>query len=136
MIKRERLTDWCTYLWAVEKTKKSWYLFLPVFWAPVMKMYFCRGYWTLGFSPCSIEYWNFPNISFFLKIIRLSSFGNSWGNSHIKLLILDIKFRFTRGEWSLYKSLKKFHDIINKIVNSTNSFICTLPWLIVGGKSK
>ena len=33
---------------------------------------------------------------------RLSSFGNTWGNTCIKFFAVDIKFHFTCGEWNLY----------------------------------
>ena len=50
-----------------------------------------------------------PSIWGFLKFphfVRSSVFGNSLGNSYIKLLVLIIKFRFTCGEGKLCKKKK------------------------------
>ena len=56
----------------------------------------------LGTGLCLMHFRDFPNISLFPRFLSLMSFGNSWGNSYIKFLILNIKFRFTCDEWRLY----------------------------------
>ena len=45
---------------------------------------------------------DFPDISSFPKILSFKSFGNSWGKSYTKFIILEIKSRFTCGESNLY----------------------------------
>ena len=92
----------------VRQYQKFWYLFLYIL-APVSKIdlfytYFIYLYffiyfwdWTLCWVP--MQFWDFANISVFLKILKL--FGNSWCNSYIKFLVLDIKFRFTCAKFQV-----------------------------------
>lgn len=46
----------------------------------------------------SIQFWDFPKISKFLKFLSLTSFGNSWHNSYIKSLSLNTKLCLGRSE--------------------------------------
>ena len=56
--------------------------------------------WVLCYV--SSQFWYFPEISLFSKILNLRLFGDSWDNSCTKIFILDVKFRFTCGESNLY----------------------------------
>ena len=59
------------------------------------------------------QFWNLPNIFWFLKwILSLKSFGNEWGSLYIKFIILDIKSCcVTWGESNLHWNGKwsKYH---------------------------
>ena len=46
----------------------------------------------------------------------LKVFGNSWGNSYTKFVILDIKVRFTCGKSDLYWNIVEFYNIFIRIV--------------------
>ena len=48
-------------------------------------------HWALGYN--SIKFWDFPDISWFPKILCLKSFGNSWGNWYIACLLLTMTLR-------------------------------------------
>ena len=52
--------------------------------------------WALGYN--SINFWDFPNVSWFSKILRHISLGNSWGNSYISSLLPIFMLRLTCGE--------------------------------------
>ena len=41
--------------------------------------------------------------------------GNSWGNSYIKFVLLDIKFHFTCGKSDLHKNIGKFQYAFTRI---------------------
>ena len=62
------------------------------------------GLFLLNWVLCyvSSQFWYFPEISLFSKILNLRLFGDSWYNSCTKIFILDIKFCFTCGESNLY----------------------------------
>ena len=94
-----------------ENSKNVWYLPLDIFWAPVAKIYFSRGDWTLDCVP--MQFLDFAYFSTFPLILSLKSFGNVWGNLYIRFLILNTKFRSTRGEWNVYWNLVKFQVIIS-----------------------
>ena len=54
-----------------------------------------------------------PNLRFFQYFLSFKSFGNSWGYSYTKLVILDISFRFTCGEFGpvlKYCKVPKYDD--------------------------
>ena len=57
------------------------------------------------------------------KILSLTLFRNSWGNSYTKFAILDIKFRFTCGDADLYQNTVKFQHIITRIVELIGIFL-------------
>ena len=67
------------------------------------------GYVSIHVSP-------FSNISSIFKIIRLKSFGKSWGKSCTKFVMSDIKYHFTCGGSDLSEIIKKFPSIITRIV--------------------
>ena len=50
-----------------------------------------------------MKFWDFPNLSYFLKILSLKSFSNLWGNSYIPCLLLIITLLFTCGEKKMIK---------------------------------
>lgn len=54
----------------------------------IPKFLFLKRDWGLCYT-CN-QFWNFPKVSPFPKILRLKSFYNSWGNSQIKLLVIKI----------------------------------------------
>ena len=56
-----------------------------VFWLLLPEFNFWKGDWALGYV--STQIWDFPNISWFPKILSLKSFGNWWGNSCTKFAI-------------------------------------------------
>ena len=58
----------------------------------------------LNTSVSSTQFWDILFISYFPKIPTLKSFGNLWGNSYAKLIILDIKFCFTLSELNYHRS--------------------------------
>ena len=53
------------------------------------------GVWGLGYI--SLQFWDFPNISKFLKILSINSFGHSWDNTYIPCLLVIITLCFTCG---------------------------------------
>ena len=48
----------------------------------LLRFFFWKGDWALG--PASSQFWYFPCISSFPKILILKSFGKSWGNFYTK----------------------------------------------------
>ena len=72
------------------------------------------------------QIWDFPKISLFSKILSLTSFGSSSGNSCTKFAILDITFRFTCGQSDLYQNIVKFQNIMNKIIGFLKASIFLL----------
>ena len=54
-------------------------------------------------------------ISYFPKIVNLTSFDNSWRSSETKFVILGIKVRFTCGESDHYHKIVKFQYIMTRI---------------------
>lgn len=62
----------------LDKTRKLWYLLLCSFLLLLPKFNFCKGDRVLGYICTKI--WLFFNISYFLNILTLTSFGNSWGD--------------------------------------------------------
>ena len=91
------------------KVSKICYLILPVFFhSYCQSLIFWKEYWALGCV--SIRIWHFLT---FPKILSLKSFGNSWGNSCTKfVIILDIKYRFDCGYSDLCWIIKgaKYYD--------------------------
>lgn len=61
-----------------KNTKKLSYLFLRIFWTQLPKICFYKGDWAQGCVP--MQFWAFPNVSLFPKILSLKLFGNLWGN--------------------------------------------------------
>ena len=62
--------------------------------------------WVLDYN--YIKFWDFSDLSWFPKIIRLKSFGNLWGNSYNTMFIVN-GVCFACGEtktWKASKSLK------------------------------
>ena len=60
-------------------TGKVWFLF-KIFLLELAKFWVFQWDWALGYHPTG--FWNFPDISWFPKILSLKSFGNSWSNSY------------------------------------------------------
>ena len=62
---------------------------------------------------------------FCLSVIIATSFDfcESWGNSRIRFLSIEVKFRFTWGEWKVYQTLHKKWNFPLRIftVNVTKS---------------
>ena len=52
----------------------------------IPKIYFCKREWILGQVP--MHFWDFSYNSLFPKILSLKLFGNLWGNSNARFLIL------------------------------------------------
>ena len=52
--------------------------------------------WALDYN--SMNFWDFPDLSEFPKILSLKSWGKSWGNSSIPYLLLKIALCFNCGE--------------------------------------
>ena len=52
----------------------------------IPKIYFCKREWILGQVP--MQFWDFSYNSLFPKILSLKLFGNLWGNSNARFLIL------------------------------------------------
>ena len=82
------------------RAKKSWYLLSHAFWLLLPKINFWEGDWALAMSPPKFKI--FPIFRNFSIILNLKLFGNSWGNWNSAFVILNIKFRFTCGNWDLY----------------------------------
>ena len=95
----------------LDRTRKVWCLLLRAFWLVSLKFNFWKGDWALGYV--STQIWDFPNISWFPKILSLTSIHNSWGNSYTKFDILDITFCFG----SVLKHCK-FQNVMTKIVGA------------------
>ena len=55
------------------------------------------NYWSKVYT----KFWKFPEISLFPKILRLNSFGNSWGNLYLQHLVIIILLHFTCGAGKL-----------------------------------
>ena len=81
------------------KDKKLWYLFLCNFYLPWAKSYFWRGDLVLG-SACN-KLWDFVDISWSSKILRLWSSSYLWGNSYRKFIILEIPHYLWRIKFTL-----------------------------------
>ena len=141
------LQSWTNYLTKIEKSskigqeKKSLMCQKRVFWLLLPTFNLWKGDWALAYVSSrdfsSIS--QFPRILslfFFLcghlarppivenaaKILSLTLFRNSWGNSYTKFAILDIKFRFTCGDADLYQNTVKFQHIITRIVELIGIF--------------
>ena len=74
----------------------------------------------LGAGPMSPANFDFPDIFLFPKILNLRLLDDYWGHSCTKILILDIKLRFTCGEPNLYLYVGKFKKIMTRIVGVEN----------------
>ena len=59
------------------------------------RFFFWKGDWTL--DTVSIQFWDFPNIFQFPKLLSLKLLGNSRGNNYALYFIVHIKWRFTCG---------------------------------------
>ena len=81
------------------QSRKRFISAFAYFWSASAKNWFCRRELALGCVPK--QFWGFANMSFLPIFPRLKSFGKFWGNSNIKFLILDTKFRFTCSKWKL-----------------------------------
>ena len=112
-----RCTIICKMFWEklrnqakLDKNEKFWYLFWRIFRGPVPKIYFCGGDWAL----CCVlmEFWDFANVSLLPTTLSVKSYGELFGNSYIRFLILDITFQFTCDKWSFVK----FQVIMQRIV--------------------
>ena len=89
------------------------------FLTAIFEIYFWKEDWTPGYVSAKFE-------NFFYFLIFL--FGNSWGNSYIKCVTLDIKFRLYRSFWTgpvLFSCL--FPKYFDKIVawNGEKQFLKT-----------
>lgn len=76
-------------------------------------------------------------MSIFPYFLCLKLFDDSWGHSYIRLLIIDIKFRFTCGECNMYLNFVKFLVImlsivgLNIIISNFLAFKETLFFLVI-----
>ena len=93
------------------------YLILRVLLQLLSTFNFWKEDWALGCVSTLI--WHFPNISQFRKILRLKWFGNWWGNSCTKFVMLDVKYRCTCGESDLSEIIQKCQNILARIVWKT-----------------
>ena len=96
----------------MDKARSVSYLLLHTFYLLLLKCNDWKGDWTLGYV--STQIWDFCNISYFPKILSLKVFGNLWGNSYTKFVILDIKFRSLWQIGPLQRAVK-FQDIMTRI---------------------
>ena len=99
----------------MDKTSKICYLILRVFWQVLSKFDFWKENRVLGCV--STQNFNFSNPSWFLKILNLKWFFNSWGNSCTKFVILDIKYRFTCADSNLCQVIENGQNIMIAIVD-------------------
>ena len=95
-------------------TGKVKFLFFSRFLIVLTRFPFREGDQTLGNN--SMKFWDFPDISWFPKILILKSFFKSWGNMYIPCLLLIIMLRFICGERKVCSTVKKSQIIMNKIV--------------------
>ena len=70
---------------------------ISVFQVP--KVYFGKENWTLNYA--LIQFWDFCNISLFLKVLSLKPLDISRSNSY-KFSYTTYQFRFYCGEWILH----------------------------------
>ena len=63
---------------------KSWVSVFQEFSASINKALILEGDWALSYH--SMEFKQFPDISYFPKILSFKSFGNSFGNLYIPCL--------------------------------------------------
>ena len=89
-------------------TGKAQFLFFRKFLLVLKKFSSWEEIWALSYNP--VKFWDFPNISYFSKI--LESFGNLWGNSYIPCLLLITAPLFTRKTWSKIKKSQNIMIII------------------------
>ena len=75
-----------------------------------------------------MKFWDFPDISWFCKILSLTSFGNSWGNSYIAYLLLIITLRFTSGERKVWSNIKTSQNIMAMIMEINPKWIERIRW--------
>ena len=68
---------------------------------------------------------------FFLVSESLKLFGNSWGNSYRKIIILRINFRFTCGKSKFRGNIINSQNISSMIVGKCMWQDITKPFLIV-----
>ena len=70
------------------------------FWPLVPSFYLWKRDWVL--SSASYHFCDFPNISYFPKILSLKLLGNLWGKLYTIFFVLDTKYHLTYGESNLY----------------------------------
>ena len=68
----------------LDRTEKLWYVLLHNLWPLLQHFYFWKRDWALGST--STEFSDFPNTSWFPKIVSLKLFSNLWGNLYTKYL--------------------------------------------------
>ena len=106
--------------------RNVWYLLLQyLFLTGVTKFWFLEQRLVSRLSPPKFEifliFCNFRRYS-------LQSFGNSWGNSYTRFVILDIRVRFTYGKLDLYQNIVKFQNISTKTVWKFSFFSLDFQW--------
>ena len=100
---------------------------MRVSWQLLSTFNFWKEDWALGCVSTLI--WHFSNISQFPKILSLTSFSNSWGNSWIKFVMLDIKYRFPCGESEISEIIQKCQIWwCSKIVKNCQNIIARIAW--------
>ena len=68
----------------MDRTEKLWYVLLHNLWPLLQHFYFWKRDWALGST--STEFSDFPNTSWFPKIVSLKLFSNLWGNLYTMFL--------------------------------------------------
>ena len=104
----------------LDRIEKTFVSVFAYFWAPVPKICFCWRNWAL--YCVFMQFWEIYWYFLFSQDSSLKSLGNSWGNSHVTFLTLDIKFRFTFGEWKLYYIFVQFPNIMNRIAHQVRNY--------------
>ena len=86
--------------------------------------------WPLGYNP--MKFWDFPDLSWFLKILNLKSWGKSSDSWYIPYFLLIITLRFTCGE-KKKENFVKYQKVSKYYVHD-----CTHRWGVKGsvGTSK
>ena len=98
------------FMWNRE-IRKFQFLFFSSFLLVSRKSLFWDEDWTLGYN--SREFWDFPDLSKFPKILSLKLFGNSY----ILSLLVIIALRFTCGESKIWEDIKMSQNIMKMTVD-------------------
>ena len=114
----------CFYL-KLRNTGNLWFLFFSNLLMVATKCLFWEDDWALNYH--SMKCWDFPDLSWFPKILRLNSCGNSWGNLYIPSLLIIIALRSLVVKVKIVKTSKILRILWNWLMYLCRVLIKNLP---------
>ena len=102
------------FMWNNALRGKFNFYFTKSFLLVLTKFSFSQEDWALGYY--SLNFLEFPDISWFPEILSYKLFGNSWENSFMPCLLLIITFLFIHGEMKIWQNIKKSQNIMKMII--------------------